>query len=116
MKVIDLLNKISKGEEAPKEIKAFGYVFIYTGDQRPQRFYKIINQDNYLLRDFIYTLDTEVEVIEDNDDLELIPEDELYNLTGFGEKKNNKLNFNFRVLKDKINELAKDINDIRKQK
>ena len=53
---------------------------------------------------------------EDNDDLELIPDDELYNLTGFGEKKNKKLNYNFRVLKDKINELVKEINEKRRDK
>ena len=62
---IDLLNKIANGEEVPKKIKCFNYNFIYTEDKRPQRFYKLENQDNYLLKDFVYTLNTRVEIIED---------------------------------------------------
>ena len=65
MRVIDLLNKIANSEEIPKKIKVFNYIFIYTEDKRPQRFYKLEEQDNYLLRDFIYTLNTEVEIIEE---------------------------------------------------
>ena len=65
MKIIDLLNKIANGEEVPKKIKIFGHIFFYTGDKRPQRFYRMDTQDNYLLRDFVYTLDSEVETIEE---------------------------------------------------
>lgn len=65
MKIIDLLNKIANGEEVPKKIKIFGHIFFYTGDKRPQRFYRMDTQDNYLLRDFVYTLDSEVEIIEE---------------------------------------------------
>ena len=65
MKVIDIYNKIANGEEPPNKIRTLGYTFIYTGDKRPQRFYKLENQDNYLLRDFVYTLNDEVEIIEE---------------------------------------------------
>ena len=65
MKIIDLLVKIANGEEPPKKIKRLGYTFIYTGDIRPQRFYKFENQDNYLLRDTVYALNDEVEIIEE---------------------------------------------------
>lgn len=47
--------------------------------------------------------------IEDNDDLELLPEDELHIIRDYS------TNWNFRVLKDKINELVKEINEIRKE-
>jgi hypothetical protein len=70
MKVIDIYNKIANGEEPPNKIRTLGYTFIYTGDKRPQKFYKLENQDNYLLRDFVYTLNTEVKIIEE----EKIPE------------------------------------------
>ena len=55
-------------------------------------------------------------VIEDNDDLELLPEDELYPIldSKVGINKNKRIDFNFRVLKDKINELVEEINEIRK--
>ena len=65
MKIIDLLNKIANGEEVPKKIKIFGHIFFYTRDKRPQRFYRMDTQDNYLLRDFVYTLDSEVEILEE---------------------------------------------------
>lgn len=66
MKIIDLLNKIADGEEVPKKIKYSSYIFKYTGDKRIQRLYVMENQDNYLLRDFVATLDSEVEIIEEN--------------------------------------------------
>ena len=62
--IYELLGMIKDGK-TPKKIKCFNYNFIYTGDKRPQRFYKLVNQDNYLLRDFVYTLNTEVEIIEE---------------------------------------------------
>lgn len=65
MKVIDLLNKIANGEEVPKKIKYSSYIFKYTGDKRIQRLYVMENQDNYLLRDFVVTLDSKIEILEE---------------------------------------------------
>lgn len=112
MKVIDLLNKIAKGEELPKKIKYENIDYSWCNQCK---IYERIEDGSIDLYGDLDNLNDEVEIIEDNDDLELIPDDELYELTGFGEKKNNKLNYNFRVLKDKINEIIKDINDIRKE-
>ncbi len=62
-------------------------------------------------------VEEEKRIIEDDDDLELLPEDELQQIEGLDKKKHNiALDWNFRVLKDKINELAKEINEIRKNK
>ena len=62
--IYELLGMIKDGK-VPKKIKCFNYNFIYTGDKRPQRFYKLVNQDNYLLKDFVYNLNTKVEIIEE---------------------------------------------------
>ena len=64
MKIIDLLNKIANGE-VPKKIKYSSYIFKYTGDKRIQRLYVMENQENYLLRDFVAQLNSEVEIIEE---------------------------------------------------
>lgn len=54
--------------------------------------------------------------MDEEDYLELLPEDELYPILDSKVKinKNKRIDFNFRVLKDKINELVEEINEIRK--
>ena len=98
--IYELLGMIKDGK-APKKIKIFNQTFVYTGDKRPQRFYRMLNQENYLLRDFVYTLDKEVEILEEE---KKIPEklDKYVDISGdlacewsFAEKK----------LANKINEI-----------
>ena len=72
MKIIDLLNKIANGEEVPKKIRYSSYIFKYTGDKRIQRLYVMENQENYLLRDFVAQLNSEVEIIEEDKKIEPI--------------------------------------------
>ena len=110
MKVIDLLNKIANEEELPKKIK---YCYqIYSVGAVGEDYYNYEN-NCWFFRDKFDTsiINDEVEIIEDNEDLELIPEDELYEIDG-----EEIINWNFRVLKDKINELVKEINEIRRDK
>ena len=72
MKVIDLLNKIAKGEEVPKRIKYKGEVREYVYDDRDYvnsdssnyyLFYNIITEGKG--SDFANALNDEVEIIED---------------------------------------------------
>ena len=113
MKVIDLLNKIANGEEVPKKIKYAGMEYEFNGYDTASKNYKCEYEGGFysdLFSDIDGAcLNNEVGVIEDNDDLELLPEDELYEIDG-----EENINWNFRVLKDKINELVKEINEIRK--
>ena len=114
MKVIDLLNKIANGEEVPKYVS----------------YYNMKKENSYIMyvckENIIYKLDNlevqlnsrvvEMKDLEDNDDLELLPEDKLQQIEGLDKKKHNiALDWNFRVLKDKINELVEEINEIRKE-
>ncbi len=103
MKVIDILNKIANGEKVPNKIKVLGYTFIYTGEKSPQKFYKLENQNNYLLRDFVYTLDTEVEIIEEKK----IPENinKNYKIRIFNSGKPHKINYDM----EKLIEMVQDI-------
>lgn len=113
MKVIDLLNKIANGD-IPKNIR-FNDMFMTYDEKKQNYFSKFGNEIDWKYTVMEYIND-EIEIIEDNDDLELIPDDELYLGCDILHYDSECMDYNFRVLKDKINELAKDINEIRKQK
>lgn len=103
--IYELLGMIKNGK-TPKKIKCFNYNFIYTGDKRPQRFYKLVNQDNYLLKDFVYNLNTKVEIIEEPQEHK-IPEKikmRVYSVGDINNKIEN-LNLNQMIIEDKINEI-----------
>lgn len=115
MKIIDLLNMIANDEEVPK------YVSYYNmKKENPDTMYVCKENIIYKLDNLEVQLNSRVVEITDlefNDGLELIPEDELQQMEGLDKKKHNiALDWNFRVLKDKINELVKEINEIRKNK
>ncbi|MEE1142875.1 MAG: hypothetical protein U0L22_04500 [Bacteroidales bacterium] len=67
IRIIDLLNKIANGEEAPKEIKFDKEVFVYIGKWQQ---YVTKEEEIPLLRrisDYNYSgLNDEVEILEDN--------------------------------------------------
>lgn len=110
MKVIDLLNKIANGD-IPKKIKYKDLEYRACGNGISGFTDYANDDDRYCFSAHIgvKTLNDEVEIIEDNDDLELIPDDELHIVKDYS------TNWNCRVLKDKINELVKEINEIRKE-
>ena len=100
IKVIDLLNKIANGEEVPKEIKK--------EDLEGNSFEDLIDNLKYFDKDFSKTLNDEVEILEDNtEEIEELDTDK-----GLQEID--------RVLiiqnRNKINELVKAVNDLRKEK
>ena len=121
MKIIDLLNKIANGEEAPKKIKVNKIIFEYQGDDY---LYKDEDKKEYWLFSAGYTdkfewlesaLNNEVEILDDEEDkdIPLIPDDELWNIEHInlcGVDRNNAIDYNFKVLKEKINQIAEELN------
>ena len=105
IKVIDLLNKISNGEEVPKKIKVFNHIFKRKLDIDGLSYY--LDLDGYLpLLSFISgtaTLNTEVEIIEEEPEIDIQGIEELEKKTGCAESNS------------KINELIKAIKQLDKK-
>ena len=117
IKIIDLLCLISNGEAVPKKIRLNGCIFEYQGDD-----YKYIEdgKEYWLFSDeypnkyeWLYNfLNAAADVIDDEDkDIPLIPDDELYIFKGDSKE----LNYNFKVLTEKINQVVKEFNEYRKE-
>ena len=116
MKVIDLLNKIANGEEVPKKIKYKTYIYKFI--KAENKYYEENNADqpngtlgHYWALDGI--LNNEVEILDDEEDkdIPLIPDDELCIFKGDSKE----LNYNFKVLKEKINQVVTEFNEYRKE-
>lgn len=78
IKIIDLLNMISKGEEVPKKIRYNNVIFTYYESANEIRKLYIYEKRNifWFDRDF-FELDTEVEIIEEDKGIkDIIYEDE----------------------------------------
>lgn len=114
MKVIDLLNKIANSEEVPKKIRYNSVVMQYNEDMKDYERYYGDLFFRYLGRCSILPerLNNEVEILNEEDkDIPLIPDDELIIL------KQSKtvdmqyaIDFNFKVLKEKINQVVEELN------
>ena len=108
MKVIDLLVKISKGEEVPEKIKWEEMIFTYdeTDDNEVLRYYD--NESKEYLTDVCH-LDTEIEIIEEPKKIEHIDselnsdDDELKGLI-------KTINYSYIEIAKKINEIIDYIN------
>lgn len=115
MKIIDLLNKIAKGEEVPKRIKLDNYEFQYNKTYE-QYYNKYATNLLEHISDYNYSgLNDEVEIIEEEKKIEKISlnieGDIIYCENGETHRFNtNKQN---RYLANKINELIDVINDMR---
>lgn len=117
IKIIDLLCLISNGEEVPKKIKWEGTIYGYSDCDKDYLEFPFSEEEYrglFDMKDSVLTqyLNDEVEILDDKDiEIPLIPDDELNIMTGFGVKKNDKLNYNFKVLKEKINQIIEVINN-----
>lgn len=103
IKIIELLNKIANGEELPKSIKYYGFIWqLHNGNyfENGQRML-----EDYLANGIVESLNDEVEILEDN--TEEIEELEYFNI---GKAKST----DQTKMIDKINELVKAIKEIRK--
>lgn len=114
IKIIDLLCLISNGEEVPKKIKYEDDIWVWTGDD-----YRKDISDTFLFttQHYIWFTDfinNEVEILDDKEDkdIPLIPDDELYEIQG---NNNQQLNYNFKVLQEKINQVVEEFNEYRKE-
>lgn len=116
IKIIELLNKIANGEEMelPKRIKCNNHILEYIG-----KWQQYIGQDNdslsllSIINDYNYSgLTDEVEVLEDNtEEIEELYIDKIYNTaTPILIKES------LELCQNKINELVKAVNSIRKDK
>lgn len=116
IKIIDLLNKIANGEEVPKKIKYYDNVFRkcdigddYFNDASYDWFFKDVFDAS--------GVNLEIEILDEEDkDIPLIPDDELIIL------KQSKtvdmqyaIDFNFRVVEEKINQVVEEFNQYRKE-
>ena len=101
MKVIDLLNKIAKGEEVPEKIIYRKKEFFWC---KPCNDYDYKDDTLIHLKDCVYNLNDEVEIIEEEKDIEeldILDENERYSN---------------KMLYKKINELIKAVNELKKGK
>ena len=117
MKIIDLLNKIANGEEVPKRIMYNEVVWEYEKhliDYRSTDNAELLFSDEIVPYWVITHLNTEVEILDDEEDkdIPLIPDDELYIFKGDSKE----LNYNFKVLAEKINQVVEEFNEYRKGK
>ena len=100
MKIIDLLNKIAKGEEVPKKIKYKGDIYIWGNTS--EKYYE--QERNYVYVSFdTYELNDEIEIIEEvedkeYEDIEEIPQVEIVDFLSTGEQ----------MLANKINTLIRN--------
>ena len=72
MKVIDLLNKIANGENPPKKIKINDNYYEYSGNAKNIYSYKEMDKKNKHCLENGVSLNTEVEVIEEDKKIEKI--------------------------------------------
>lgn len=120
IKIIDLLCLISNGEEVPKKIKIKDEIWIYDEID-----YRASDDRGYLFEVHTRTncqdLNEEIEILDDEEDkdIPLIPDDELWVITKkggiaiddeLGIDRYVAINFNFKVLKEKINQIAEELN------
>ena len=118
MKVIDLLNKIAKGENLPNKVK----LECVNSINEHNCFYEFnpiaetyVNGDNQLIQNatcFATLLNLEVEIIEEDKKIEKITLDDWVEFTTIGDMDNIDFMFNknSRTFVDKINEIIDKLN------
>ena len=106
IKLIELLNKIANGEDLPKRIKIQEYVFELSKDYE-HYYYNEDVEITHLINHNFSNLNDEVEILEDNTE-------EIEELLTIEDYECDKTDI--RLNRDKINELVKAVNEIRKDK
>ena len=110
IKVIDLLNMISKGEEVPKKIKYEKDTYIHIDN-----YCYYCEDTNLILSDRIFAeyskLNDEVEILEETKKIEKIARCDSIKMTHYGELY--KPTENEEILRIKINELIDEINNLK---
>ena len=113
MKIIDLLNKIAKGEEVPKKIR-IGEIVFEKNTEAPNIDYCLEKGNTFLFQEYIHAFGE----IGLNDELEIIEEDKKIEKLSFMDiaiSINETYNDNVGVLMAKINELIDVVNKLNKE-
>ena len=117
MKIIDLLYKIANyDDDIPLKIKYDNYILEFDGNTYIDNEGDCLNE--HLLPD-LSNINAKVEILDE--DIPLIPDDELYCLTQpkfcFENEttKEKRIDYNFRVLKEKLNQVIKEFNEFREK-
>ena len=105
IKLIELLNKIVNGEDLPKRIKIQEYVFELSKDYE-HYYYNEDVEITHLINHNFSNLNEEVEILEDNTE-------EIEELLTIEDYECDKTDI--RLNRDKINELIKAVNKLRKE-
>lgn len=103
IKIIELLNKIANGEELPKSIKYYGFIWQLHNGNYVENGQRML--EDYLANGIVESLNDYVEILEDNTE----------EIEEFGcEFINNLVTVNDVEMAQKINKLVKAIKEIRK--
>ena len=105
IKIIELLNKIANGEELPKSIKYYGFIWQLHNGNYVENGQRML--EDYLANGIVESLNDYVEILEDNTE-------EIEELLTIEDYECDKTDI--RLNRDKINELVKAVNSIRKDK
>ena len=113
IRVIDLLNKIAKGEEVPKKIKYKNNIYEYDGET--QNYCSPINMiwDFLIGKDIVALLNDEVEIIEEDKKIEKISWGEKESLAMYFTTSEEILARRTEKLKSSLNELIDEINNLK---
>ena len=113
MKVIDLLNKIANGEEVPKKIRYNNVIFTYYENADEIRKLYIYEKHNifWFDRDF-FNLDTEIEIIEEDKEIDKINKPRM--LKGTTENESKLLRY-CADLENKLIEVIDVVNELNKK-
>lgn len=92
IKIIELLNKIANGEELPKSIKYYGFIWQLHNGNYVENGQRML--EDYLANGIVESLNDYVEILEDNtEDIEELPD----------------YNYSIKENRDKINEIIRYI-------
>lgn len=119
IKIIDLLCLISNGEEVPKRIKISDNCYhfdIDDSDYYNDADNKATLMENIYLHNAYVWLNKETEILDDEEDkdIPLIPDYELCEISSTKTKYQD-IDYNFKVLQEKINQVVKEFNEYRKE-
>lgn len=114
IKVIDLLNMISKGEKAPKKIKINNVIYEYRGCMYCTEKANYQDIEDYLFGEWNFNiLNKEVEILDEQKKIEKIARCDDVKMTHYGELY--KPTENQEILRIKINELIDEINNLKEK-
>jgi hypothetical protein len=106
IKIIDLLNKIANGEEAPRLIRIEGFNFRFISYVSVDCFYVEEETSKYWFDFMSIELNDDIEILDEEDEFEEV--DELYNCCIESE------DLNIEILRDNINCLSDKINKLKR--